>query len=762
MVRRKEFSELRKLWDGIVDKDLDAYRLPEALAYSVPSLTAAPVRLLLPQEEPSAEIEDDLPAEDLVPWPLQPLRKLAEALNSLAKSPAEPSGGLLRESLRQSLENAHRHRDFELFKAIVRNSLRYANMLLYERRNSKGDISWYSELANCLTEVKSLWVGDPKDSDIRARIVIMKEWIAPSTYIALANLLEINPDKADLAIQKHVKLIHEIFETGNALVALETLRALDFALTKARPSLRQSTDKDSPLLRRLFQAIGAFASRAVHGTQGENGLAVSHEIARLYALGLHCAPFAAVALAHRMSEADLPQEYGAKVRNQFTLLSTLLYKTAVPSTLDRAEQLFKENFGLVAPTADNQTGDWNAALLERGKDFRDILEWITKTTGQLLRNPEDVQLSELEKLWDQLNTRHPKANIDAGKEDDPYRHSANFWRLALKGLICRISSDNLRTETIRSDSNVASLIPRSIRPSLVLHSTAVVEWCKSQIVRLDQMKDSYKIFDPQRRMYKEALQDLATAAEGLRKGAALQRNVVLGVLGHGLLENLDYHFLALWEIAQALDPIRTWQWSLDSGNSRERPTSGVFADAVLTAIREAEGVPRTLRNIQTLIIQRPSKREKQRISLLFQECSKEVFEWVRGAEPDNERDLWITQPVAGALHFALRELAKNANGHPGRMPVQFRAFSADWPHFLLRFYPQPDIDKEHLKRIQDIALEWPVGPDPKNPGKSHGLGLYLSKLALAAVGWELNMSYNETRNELDFSFTQREEARDET
>ncbi|MFY9820686.1 MAG: hypothetical protein WAM82_04840 [Thermoanaerobaculia bacterium] len=756
-VRREEFKKLWKLWHAIVENDsLDNCRLPGALAFSVPSLTAAPVRLLLPSEK-SSEEKENLPDEKRVPWQLQPLRKLAKELTNLSE-PANNSPSPLRESLLQSLKYAYQLRDFELFKAIVRVSLRYVNARLYRWKHDEADISWYSELADCLTEVKSLWVGDPEDSDIRARIVIMKEWIAPSTYVALANLLEIKPDEADVAIQKHVKLIHEVFETGNARVALETLRALDFALTKARSSLPQRTDKESPLLRRLFQAIGAFASRAVHGTQGENGLAVSHEIARLYALGLHCAPSAAVALAHRMSEADLPDEFGAKVVNQFTLLSTLLYKTGAPPTLDKAEKLFKENFGLGKEkdvTADNPT-DWNATLLERGKDFREILQWITNTTDQMLRNPENVQLFEIKEILARLKEHHPldeKLGTET-KKDDPFRHSANFWRSALEELTQKVSSSDLRTEAANSNSNVANLIPRSIRPSLVLNSTAMVEWCKDQIVRLDQMKESYKIFDPQRRQYKEALQGLRIAAEGLRTGAALQRNVVLGVLGHGLLENLDYHLLALWEVAQSLDPIQTWNWRPESEPGADQSTSGAFAVTVLSAIGRAEVSTRTLRNIQNLLMQRLTAKRDMTVEDLAQNSPEDISTWLPPSPEQRTKKWKFSDSAVAALHFAFRELRQNEkeynNIRPGLLEIHQTSREERVCLKINFFPPDDDLVRKRLAEIKEFDMEQPAGLNPVGRGHSHGLGLYLSKLALAAVGWSFQIEYEKNSNTLAF------------
>ena len=76
------------------------------------------------------------------------------------------------------------------------------------------------------------------------------------------------------------------------------------------------------------------------------------------------------------------------------------------------------------------------------------------------------------------------------------------------------------------------------RPELVLFSRSLGAWCSHQKEVLHKFKDEYAIFDPQYSMYVRALDQLGAAATGFPQGSALQKNMVLGVLGHFL--NSDF------------------------------------------------------------------------------------------------------------------------------------------------------------------------------------------------------------------------------
>src|SRR5205085_2869219 len=130
---------------------------------------------------------------------------------------------------------------------------------------------------------------------------------------------------------------------------------------------------------------------------------------------------------------------------------------------------------------------------------------------------------------------------------------------ALQALNRKLGGDDSDLLKSRAEEESELLLNRfrPVRPEVVLCSAELTKWCQDQRKELDSWKSEYKIFDPQRSNYGRALSNLEHATAGFREGSALQRNIVISVLDHGMLERLDEHLLGLWEVAQALDPKET-------------------------------------------------------------------------------------------------------------------------------------------------------------------------------------------------------------
>src|SRR5262249_49032828 len=118
-------------------------------------------------------------------------------------------------------------------------------------------------------------------------------------------------------------------------------------------------------------------------------------------------------------------------------------------------------------------------------------------------------------------------------------------------------------------------------------------------------KGRYEIFEPHSSLYLDALQQVQQAALRFDRGAALQKNIVLGVLGHNLLERLDEHLLDLWEMAQALDPQRVWdsedEVTTRHADEKNSPSAGWFAGKLLDLSENAVTIPNNLRTLQSLL-----------------------------------------------------------------------------------------------------------------------------------------------------------------
>lgn len=295
------------------------------------------------------------------------------------------------------------------------------------------------------------------------------------------------------------------------------------------------------------------------------------------------------------------------------------------------------------------------------------------------------------------------------------------------------------------------------------------------------------MFDPVATLYDDALALVERAAKRFRYGAAVQKNIVLGVLGHGLLELLDEHLLELWEVAQALDPQRTWDAEdlLDPGlpppahpfadHHRSPSTAGRFADYLLRRAANAEAIPKNLRSLQGLLgfassgdsSQAPGAWSAQRAqaeeainasappgNLSLRQLIDEIQRlhgWVVAPDRRSLARLRGVELSPRAYHFlklTLEELAQNDHCHGVRGQPESAEYVRGEAFWSPRLYPlsaktvhlefrYPAVDHPELvARLADEGFQslqgmLPARQDPRFP--SHGSGLYLANLAAGAA-----------------------------
>jgi hypothetical protein len=382
--------------------------------------------------------------------------------------------------------------------------------------------------------------------------------------------------------------------------------------------------------------------------------------------------------------------------------------------------------------------------------------WLYDLTTKLSSDASGIDLIRAEGLRDRLSRQKFETEVDR------HQHSRVFWCDEL-----RVFSE----EVVREHISVS----RRVQPQMVLLSRSISKWCQRVLKRLDLNLQQYRIFQPQYWIYKEALEGLERAARNFPESAAIQKNIVLGILGHGLLESLDEHALELEEIAQALDPLLVWDYrqrGRQPFNERDVSRAERFATTLLDRSREAESIPKKLRTLKGMLDSGranggiDSRDLKFRRDLLQDFLSNPAIAatsqstdrgWVLD-DPGGDFDIGLSYLEVRYLRLTLMELAQNdlnygplilgrgADDHPR---VSFREEGVEISFRLGA--SRSDVD-DNLKRLRDYKdLQSLMPPSKSRDVVSHGMGLYLANLASAVVGWRLSIEkIDEPKGRLSF------------
>jgi len=589
----------------------------------------------------------------------------------------------------------------------------------------------------------------------------------------------------------------------------------------------------------FYEAVGDFAARAEH-PKGSLGEVAAHEICRAYALGMLACPSALVPLALWMAEADVPEDLRYRVQDQFYILKDLLGmempvaprklfgvlfgkgnnlggyvdrllsreldtpiqaedlrrilgedkakefdKIVKPSHLELADERLTREFGqenvefirklkssdLVETNKylELTFGKENVRIIQNLKPFEDIVAWLHEM-AEMLAN-------DAGKVGGYLDKAKRLKKLSIAKKG--LSHSGAFWQAALRDLLenrMKKFPDLAERAHVTSPGPEDEIRPSVVRPEVVLFSSSLEKWCGEQRQALRKKREDYEIFEPHSKIYEEALEAVERTANRFRQGAAVQKNMVLGVLGHGLLELLDEHLLELWEVAQALDPVRAWNED-NRGAMRmidAESTAARFAYYMIRRGLSAETIPKNLRNLQELLCYNRKNEEeggagdkrggaKRTLADLFGTMEKDhgwrITEKSRLTKGLDSREYHF-------LRLTLNELAQNdrlygiqsepGKKRPWRACPRVKPKSPPPRHSIdlsLLFYYNEE-DDGRFNRIQSevvkSSLQQVVDPYLDIDLPSHGTGLYLANLSAAAVGWKLEFGNTRRRGRLEF------------
>lgn len=372
----------------------------------------------------------------------------------------------------------------------------------------------------------------------------------------------------------------------------------------------------------------------------------------------------------------------------------------------------------------------------------EVAHWFTELTRKLGTDPREIDLSdrELDKLKSQIDGLRGGSNAS---DPDLYAESRQFWANAVDGLRERL--DEVAPELGRSEENV--------RPEAVIASGVIAAWANEVIGDLDRRERNRELYVPELPIFRQIVADLKRAAREFPSSAAVQKNIVRGILGHHLLEDLDEHVLELREIAQALDPNMIERLpSPERDRTTERLDVSVASRFALYLVQRslsAEGIPKNLRVLQTLLAERPGTDREET-------TTEELLRAYRDRWNIPSSTIKLKKNEVAFLRLTLEELDQNQRKHSGVRPEPKISDSLPQISVLentrIRLsFPfaieegDADLEASNLNRLLALAekeggrLQAPWHPRPHGLVTSTGAGLYLANLAAAVVGWTLRI-----------------------
>jgi len=803
--RKEEFDKVKKKMFKLLEKKETrtffargghaALRLPEAFRGTTSLPLFALVRMFFERDRETERLLHDLLADGGDMWLPVYLRDFwVFRCQWLKEDRAEQNT----ESLDRCLEAIVHARDVMLYEEIVRLITRETNLTIFElvdedQEQVEGTLIFYGKILNALDRGNELWKRVSIHDHKQVISTTVKKMMDGDALWAIACL----PARASEALLTlRIKAFRKFLMQGDTVVALEALRACNYSLIRC--SLRmgrargedwypganlyaaEATDLDWKIIQPFFQAIGDFTARVV-ATDVTANVALRHEISRAFAFGIFVCPSATIPLAHCLTETRSPKAIYDQIEEQIRLMdpdlevdgiSLALFKSAVENfrpwlpfltrLLDGEEDRSPYHpFDMVRCTQllgkagrDKEIGRENLEILQSYLPYCAIICYLESLTKLFGDNARDIDLTRTRALFESIDREV--------RGDFAFRHTHEFWREAM----------GMLAEKLRHVSPSG----KDIRPEVVLASLDIADWAHLQQENLERLWVQHRIFEPEYSSWKTLLKNLEQTARAFPKSTAVHQNIVLAVLGHGLLENLDEHMFEMEEIAQALDPVGVWLFSKNDGivdqfETEDDPTLDVsqrVARYLMFRSRHAESVPKNLRSLQGLFDPEGSTGEKHAKSLFrnFACLARRKGKTPRPADQYS----WLCKhhdlegiPVDPndfqSLVVALNELDRNDRIHYQRSKVEDRAELIIEPKrnrlvgerdrnelsaFEILFPLNPDKRSEDdIQRLEDVFgpsgkhLQNPVPPIEGRDIPSHGLGLYLASLAAASVQWRM-------------------------
>jgi len=831
-LRKQKFESILTDWWKIVQGN-HQLRLVHAAYRAAPSLELILVRWLL---DPALPEKLAPRLSTLAPWMLpRNLRQLLRLRTAWKASYRTPQARLKQvlddtyDSLQAALRETFRLDDLLLYQEICEVALQRGNGELFEwagkpeasRSQRAADV--YLRVFKAIEESLQQWRGGVNREESLARMNVARNMVDGDTAFRLfqATFGKGQGTPFGRVLKRRIGGVRDLVVKGDPTATLEALRAANLSMLRLckRLSHERKANPRAELawengFEPYFSELAAAAARSLRSPFRFNDV-VEHGYARTFALAVCACPSAAMQIATRLTETHLISKPDAEddlsrlVPRQLQILkeigielpvhATELFRIAAsPSQpkLDPLQDLWlvKRAKGRTAKALDPPAGIWddfgagNARALACLWRVYGLVNWFSRLEEILSRDPE-----ALAGAWEDLRTAFDRfCHADV---KDLYRHSFAFWCSSVQLFACTLlgKAGKPRIDEGACEALLKELAGKlkqdertdPLQPRTVLLSRSIAAWAVETSAELTRRYTKLEIFQPEYSIFREVLARLERAARGFPDSAAVRMNVVQGVLGHHLLEDLDEHLLELQEIAHVLDPLlvrryRERRQSLIRDGMKNEPVAQRFAFYLMTRSARAESLPENLRTLFSLLTPGSSENESQRTLGNLLEHFKERDRW-RVKFGEVGREYTIESEVFHHLDLVLKELALNADKHPhststGKRPsVKVRFVNGKRLQIRITFKFQTtaserkELDhptgspRENLGRLYTLmkqGLQGPIEPRPDRAVASSGMGLYVANFAAAIVDWELAIArvrHDGSLGECVFTLTQLEE-----
>jgi hypothetical protein len=790
-LRKAKYQAILALWWNTVKGNYQL-RLVHAVYRSAPSIELILVRWLLDPAWPEhigskpTEIFDQ-------PWKLP--RNL-RALLRLRKAREEGNESGVYESLLAALREAFRLGDLDLFQEICEMVLRSGNFDLFKSAGQPGDsrrgptVKIYLQVLKAIEQSLPQWQGSTDRQENLARITVARNLVDGDTFLRILDAAtkeeerKSNPHPFRDVLYHRIRNIRDLIVKRDARVSLEALRAANLSLQRLCKRLTQRRKNNLAaevawhnIFEPYFQELTAAAARVFRSPLELND-ALAHAFARTFALTVCACPSAAMRIAAGMTETQLISDPGSQddlchlVQHQFLILEQL--GIPVPR---HAQELFRiasqpPEKGL-SPLNDEwlQRQLWEQLGRENERDLRclkrlyAVVGWFDDLEKKLSVRPE-----QLTAWWGELAGRLVEAQ-DSDLER-LYGHSIDFWRWAIQRFVfALLKSPDWKTaapsDLARRLVELAGVDQNEdrIQPRMVLLSHWIAIWATEMVDALRQRYDRACIFQPEYEIFNRLFDRLRRAAEAFPKCAAVRMNVVQGVLGHHLLEDLDEHILELQEIAHALDPYLVYRYR--EGRQADEPDAPVaesFARYLMERSERAESVPKNLRTLFSLLDPQINGNAPPSFFNLLMEfvdrdpCNRKLDLGEVGNIQIRSREEYLS------LRLILNELDRNDEKHSIKNShIDVRALqepltfifdcsfqiSLEEGEEFEEFRDRrgegmtarlPRYNLARLWALRENKLQAPIEPRFDRSVPSTGMGLYMANFAASVVRWELQVT----------------------
>jgi hypothetical protein len=669
----------------------------------------------------------------------------------------------IRRSIGRTLGRLRRMNDRENYDNVVRAIFQVANATIDTSEDGELETAarmFYAAI-DAVEEGMDLWVGTSTPKTVDPRINAAKALLdAP----VLAKLLRSKSAGAGELLMRRGKFLSNSFERGDEILTLETARAANLTLIRASILLDERPSASWEHMRKYFQSVAVAAARTEYAGTGLDD-ALSHELSRAFALGMYMFPEYSAKIAQLMSQSYLSDEFRTRaVKRQLNVLGRMLrkpmdelgrewYLWATRVRKDFPEQGLSDAGGTLAKETDAKDADSNDAVAQAWGPWQCLLDNFMNLTRALRNSPANV---DLEWIFD---TTMPDVKGGA------FGHSERFWNKILPQLRRNLKKAGLSLRGSADSCEGLGNRSRQVSPRIVRGAPVLKEWAHWALQELENAQKQYRIYLPESALYEAALIGLRDACAELRRSVGLQRDILKGVLDHGLLEAASEHAFEFYEIAHALEPNLQHADGLahvgesgpryasvrPRGDEREHGrTVDTFAEYITQCREKAEEVPRALLNLRELLEDRPEQTAwtNDQIDSLCQSVRDAYVNRFETSTGTGTNAIWEDTAAKTLVFFVVAQLMDNHDKHGpdngGKLRVE--GFVEGGLAGLSMTFP---VDSErwtserlYADRIGDLrrgGCNVPMTPHPLRPGISNGVGLYLANLAAAMAGCEFQV-----------------------